>query len=63
MDMERYEEQYDHPGCVCDDCDVGKEKHCGHAYGYHYDIWGEGLGTPDYCPQRPDPDDPDVLPW
>ena len=49
--------------CVCDDCETGKQKHCGHAYGRHYDIWGEGLGTPDYCPQKCDPNDPNSPPW
>ena len=50
-------------GYACDECETGRQRMCGHAYGYHYDPWGEGLGTPDYCPQKPDPDDPDALPW
>lgn len=38
----------------CDDCDVGIEKECCHAEGRHYDIWGEGLSAPDYCPFKPE---------
>lgn len=39
---------------VCDTCKEGKKRGCGHAAGRHYDAWGEGLGTPDWCPQRVD---------
>ena len=35
---------------VCDDC----EEDCPHAEGRHYDNWGEGISTPDWCPQRCD---------
>ncbi|CAK7037322.1 MAG: hypothetical protein BACD_00166 [Bacteroides rodentium] len=41
-----------HPGYICDDCQIGRNLGCGHAYGRHYDVWGEGLGEPDYCPQK-----------
>ena len=39
-----------YPGCYCDTCDIGRERGCPHARGRHYDLWGEGLGHPDYCP-------------
>lgn len=61
--MNKDELYSDNIGYICDDCETGRRKMCGHAYGYHYDVWGEGLGTPDYCPQKGDPDDPDSLPW
>ena len=56
---EQMNEDYEYPvnpGCACDDCEIGRENKCGHAYGRHYDAWGEGLGTPDYCPYKT-PDD------
>lgn len=37
----------------CDICEVGHERRCSHAEGRHYDVWGEGLGSPDYCPFEP----------
>ena len=46
-------------GTACDHCEVGREKRCGHAEGRHYDVWGEGLGKPDYCPYQT----PDDLPF
>lgn len=33
----------------CDDCEFGRDRHCPHAEGRHYDIWGEGIEDPDWC--------------
>ena len=38
-----------YPGSCCDDCDFGREHDCIHAKGIHYDLWGEGIETPDWC--------------
>ena len=46
-------------GCICDECEYGREHGCPHAQGRHYDAWGEGLSNPDWCPQRAD----DKLPF
>ena len=46
-------------GCICDDCQTGRDRGCPQASGRHYDAWGEGLGKPDYCPQKM----PDELPF
>ncbi|WP_298031046.1 hypothetical protein [uncultured Dysosmobacter sp.] len=59
---EEYFEYEDEPieiDYACNHCDIGRERHCGHAEGRHYDVWGEGLGKPDYCPQQT----PDDLPF
>lgn len=48
-----------YPGSICDDCQIGRNLSCGHAYGRHYDVWGEGLGKPGYCPQKT----PEELPF
>ena len=41
-------------GCICDDCRDGYEKDCPHASGRHYDVYGEGIEPPDWCPQHTD---------
>ncbi len=56
-------EECDFLGYACDDCKIGRQRLCAHAYGYHFNVWGEGIGTPYYCPQKADPNDPDGLPW
>ena len=42
----------------CYSCEEGKNRECPHYFGRHYDVWGEGISCPDYCPQRVD-----ELPW
>ncbi len=44
-------------GYICDDCEKGRELGCSHAVGRHYDVWGEGITPPDWCPQHVDDDD------
>ena len=44
---------------ICDTCEAGRERHCPHADGIHYDAWGEGLSMSEYCPQAVD----DELPF
>lgn len=47
----------------CTECEIGHKRGCSHAEGRHYDVWGEGLSAPAYCPFEPgipfgmDPDD------
>lgn len=41
-------------GTICEDCKTGAEKKCPHYFNRHYDVWGEGISTPDYCPQKCD---------
>ena len=41
----------------CDTCEVGITNGCPHADGRHYDIWGEGISPPDYCPNNRGDDD------
>ena len=41
------------PGCYCYTCEAGHANGCPHAAGRHYDPWGEGISSPDYCPFRP----------
>ena len=42
----------------CDTCEEGIKNGCPHAEGRHYDIWGEGICPPDYCPNQPAEDLP-----
>ena len=42
----------------CGSCEVGRKYNCPHSQGIHYDPWGEGIGSPDSCPNLADP-----LPW
>ena len=35
---------------LCDDCKVGRQKRCPHAYDYHDDSWGNRIDLPEYCP-------------
>ena len=42
----------------CDTCEEGKKNSCPHAQGRHYDVWGEGISPPDYCPNQPADDLP-----
>ena len=38
--------------CICDTCAEGKARECPHAAGKHYDVYGEGIEPPDWCPQH-----------
>ena len=39
---------------ICNNCREGYEKDCPHAIGHHYDVYGEGIEPPDWCPQHID---------
>lgn len=45
------------PDCYCDTCEEGHRNGCLHAEGIHYNAWGEGISSPDYCPFNHDDDD------
>ena len=42
----------------CRSCPDGIERNCPHSIGRHYDPWGEGIATPDWCPEKVE-----ELPW
>ncbi|MBQ9030118.1 MAG: hypothetical protein IJV41_02355 [Oscillospiraceae bacterium] len=41
----------------CDTCEDGIRNGCPHAEGKHYDIWGEGISPPEWCPNNRGTDD------
>ena len=40
------------PDNCCFSCGEGHVKGCPHADGRHYNVWGEGIEPPDYCPNH-----------
>ena len=40
-------------GSCCEKCEWGINMSCTHWNDIHYNIYGEGIESPDYCPQTP----------